>query len=329
MQQLTLSTFGDPRIVIEYREHDPAEPNETELLVKMEAAPINDSDLLLARGIYGVRPALPATIGAEGVGRVVAAGSATPQGLVGKRVLILPTYEQGTWAEYVTVAQKNTLVVDGDADPLQLAMAPINGATAWLLLHRFAELGPGDWVGQNASNSAVGLYVVAIAKLLGARTLNVVRREEAAATVRQAGGDAVLVDGADLAERIAKALDGERLALTLDCVGGETAATMAHALRFGGNSVSYATVTGTPPVASVFDMVFKHISFSGFWVINWLRSAPREEVLNTYDRVVHLVNSGTLVAPVDTTYTLRDHEKAIAHAMAPRRGGKILFTFGE
>ena len=82
-----------------------------------------------------------------------------------------------------------------EADPLQLAMLSINPATAHVMLSRFVDLKPGDWVAQPGANSAVGLLVIALAHLRGLKTLNVVRRDEAADEVRAAGGDHVLVSG--------------------------------------------------------------------------------------------------------------------------------------
>jgi NADPH:quinone reductase-like Zn-dependent oxidoreductase len=46
--------------------------------------------------------------------------------LQGKRVLILPTYEQGTWADEVVVPVRNIVLMSDEADPLQLSMIGIN-----------------------------------------------------------------------------------------------------------------------------------------------------------------------------------------------------------
>jgi NADPH:quinone reductase-like Zn-dependent oxidoreductase len=73
------------------------------VLIKLEAAGINGSDLMMIDGQYGIRPKLPSGIGAEGVGRVEKAGKGASH-LEGKRVVILPTYEQATWAAEYTVA---------------------------------------------------------------------------------------------------------------------------------------------------------------------------------------------------------------------------------
>ena len=93
------------------------------------------------------------------------------------------------WAEQVVVPVRNIVPLSGDADPLQLSMLGINPVTAYLLLSRYLSLMPGDWIGQTAANSAIGQYIIKFAKLAGVKTLNVVRREEAADQVRQFGGD--------------------------------------------------------------------------------------------------------------------------------------------
>jgi NADPH:quinone reductase-like Zn-dependent oxidoreductase len=146
----------------------------------MEAAQLNPSDFLLVRGLYGVRPAFPFSIGAVGMGCVTHPGSKVDVALQGTRVLMLPTYEQGTWADQVVVPVRNLVPMRDEADPLQLSMIGINPATASLLLNRYVSLMPGDWIGQTAANSAVGQYIIALAKLAGAKTLHVVRREAAA-----------------------------------------------------------------------------------------------------------------------------------------------------
>src|SRR5438876_4501910 len=141
--------------------------------------PMNPSDFLFVRGMYGIRPAFPSSVGAEGVGRVAKIGSKVDVALLGKRVLILPTYEQGTWADEVVAPVRNLVPMSDETDPLQLSMIGINPATAYLLLNRYVSLMPGDWIGQTAANAAMGQYIIALAKLAGAKTLNVVRRDEA------------------------------------------------------------------------------------------------------------------------------------------------------
>src|ERR1700746_395064 len=195
MRQLQLIAHGEPSDVIELKSVHERALGQEDVLISMEAAPLNPSDFLFVRGAYGVRPAFPSAVGAEGVGRVIKVGSKVDVALQGKRVLIIPTYEQGTWADQVVAPVRNIVPMGDAADPLQLSMIGINPVTAYLLLNRYVSLMPGDWIGQTAANSAMGQYVIALAKLAGIRTLNVVRREEAAEQVRQWGGDRVVLQG--------------------------------------------------------------------------------------------------------------------------------------
>jgi NADPH:quinone reductase-like Zn-dependent oxidoreductase len=119
MQQLQLVAYGEPSDVIELNRVPEPALGQEDVLVSMEAAPINPSDFMLVRGIYHVRPAFPFPVGAEGVRRVIRTGSKVDGALRGRRVLILMTYEQGTWADQVVVPARNVVPMSDDADPLQ------------------------------------------------------------------------------------------------------------------------------------------------------------------------------------------------------------------
>lgn len=326
MQRLTLTAFGAPEDVLALTEIPTPELTAEQVLVRMEAATINGSDLMLIRGMYPIRPSLPADVGCEGVGCVIKTGSAV-EALRGKRVVVLPTYEQGTWAEEIVVSRKSIVEVDESADPLQLAMLPINPATAYLLLTKFRSLQAGDWIGQTAANSAVGQYVTQLARSLGVKTLNVVRRPEAAEVVRKLGGDAVLVQGDSLDNEIGATLGQEQLALALDMLGGQPIGTLMHHLRIGGAGVGYALQSGSFPAVSPLDLYFRNLSLNGFWMVNWLRSAPHEEIQETYRHLARLVAEGSLSARVEKTYKLAQYKEAIVHAQQSERSGKVLFSF--
>ena len=325
MRQLQLIGNGEPWDVVELR--TVAEPvlGHDDVLVSMEAAPLNPSDFLLVRGIYGVRPSLPFSLGAEGVGRVARTGPNVDAALLGKRVLILPTYEQGTWADHVVVTERNIVPMPDGADPLQLAMIGINPATAYLLLNRYVSLMPGDWIGQTAANAAMGQYIIAIAKLAGVKTLNVVRRAEAVEQVRQWGGDRVVLQGDTLAKDIEAALGGKKLSLVLDTVGGTLVGELAKSLKTGGAIVIYALLSGQFPAVSPRDFIYRDLSLHGFWLINWLRNAARSEVHEIYRKLADLVADGSLAAAVERVYPLEQFKEAFNHAAQWHRSGKILF----
>jgi NADPH:quinone reductase-like Zn-dependent oxidoreductase len=239
----------------------------------------------------------------------------------------LPTYEQGTWADQVVVPVRNVVPMSDEPDPLQLSMIGINPATAYLLLSRYVSLMPGDWIGQTAANSAMGQYVIKLAKLAGVKTLNVVRRKEAAEQVRQFGGDRVVHQGDDLQKDIERALDGQRLSLVLDTVGGTPVGELAKALKSGGSVVVYALQSGQFPAISPKDLIYRGLSLHGFWLINWIRNAPRAEIQEIYQKLGALVADGSLSAAVEHVYSLDQFKEAFEHSLRSSRDGKILFKF--
>ena len=148
MKRVRLRAFGKPTTAPELVETESPEPGAGQLVVALEAAPINPSDLLLITGHYGYRPALPAAVGAEGVGRIVAVGRGVDPVRIGERVLVVPTLEHGTWQDRTVIDDTGAVPVDPGADVLQLAMLGINPLTADLLLRRFVDVAPGAWVAQ-------------------------------------------------------------------------------------------------------------------------------------------------------------------------------------
>ena len=328
MRQLQLVAHGEPVDVIELRTVCEPALGPEDVLISMEAAPLNPSDFLFVRGVYGVRPAFPSPVGAEAVGRVSKIGSKVDVALQGKRVLISPTYEQGTWADQVVVPVRNLVPMNDEADSLQLSMIGINPVTGYLLLNRYVSLMPGDWIGQTAANSAMGQYIIALAKLAGVRTLNVVRREEAAEQVRQWGGDRVVLQSDDLHKDLEEALDGKKLSLVLDTVGGTPVGELAKSLKPGGSVVVYGLQSGEFPPMPPREFIYRGLSLHGFWLINWIRNAPRTEIQEIYQKLGDLVADGSLSAAVEHVYPLDQFKEAFKQSLNSNRSGKILFKFG-
>jgi NADPH:quinone reductase-like Zn-dependent oxidoreductase len=327
MSQLTLTAVGDIDGSVQLTTDVDPTLGADDVLVAIEAAPVNNADFLLAAGWYAFQPKVPFALGTEGVGKVVEAGSAANQALVGQRVIILPTNEQGTWADRVVVSAKNVVPVGDAADPVQLAMLTVNPVTAHLLLTRYVSLKPGDWVGQDLGNSAVGQHVIALARQAGVKTLSVVRSHSAAAQLRELGADLVIVDGENLAQRIGDALGGQPLRLAL--TGGATVDALASAVEAGGTVVAYSAVTGQAPALPLGDLLFRELSLRGFWIIKWLREASRAEIEATYATLGRLIENGVLHAAVDSTYPLERYREALDRARQSGRSGKVLLTPGS
>jgi NADPH:quinone reductase-like Zn-dependent oxidoreductase len=246
-----------PQDVIEAVELEAPPLRAGQALVEVLAAPINPADILTLTGQYGVLPPLPAIGGREGVGRVAELGSDSGDAAVGQLVLL--PLGCGSWSSHVVTEAAQLRRLPDHADPLQLSMMAINPPTAALLLSEFVTVGPGDWVIQNAANSAVGLYLVQLARYRGYRTVNVVRRQDAAAAVRDAGGDIVLVDGEGLATRVLDGSDGA-IHLGIDAVGGPATGRLADCLSERATLVSYGRMSGEPCQIPADAFVFRDLT---------------------------------------------------------------------
>ena len=293
-------------------------------LVEVTAAPINPSDLLTLTGEYGQLPPLPAIGGREGVGRVAELGADTQGPAVGQLVL-LPV-GCGSWSTHVVAEAEQLVQLPNEADPQQLAMMTINPPTAALLLSEFVALEPDEWVLQNAANSAVGLYLVQLARYRGHRTVNVVRREDAVAVVREAGGDIVLVDGEDLAKRVAEATGGAKIRLGIDAVGGTATGRLADCLCQAATLVSYGRMSGEPCTVQPDAFVFRDLTMRGFWLASWFRQTPEQQRGAVVGEIARLIATGKLYAPIHATYDVSEIKEAVAAAASGGRSGKILIV---
>ena len=203
-------------------------------------------------------------------------------------------------------------------------MMGVNPPTAYLLLTDIVKLPPGSWVIQNAANSGVGRATVAIAKSLGLRTVNVVRRDEVIAEMKALGGDVVLVEGPELAKRVAAETGNAPIALALDGVGDTSPMNLMDCLSETGVLVSYGGTSGKPMVVQPGNFIFKKQTIRGFWLLYWYQSAKPDEITAMFDRLAPLIAAGTISTPVAATYGFDQVSEAITKAT--QSGGKVLFT---
>lgn len=311
-----------PQDVIDIVEMTLPPPAAGQVLIEVLAAPINPSDVLTLTGQYGLLPPLPAIGGNEGVGRVVALGDGVDAGWQG-RIVLLPV-GSGTWRTHLIAEAKGLIALPAGADVQQLAMLAINPPTALLMLSDFVALKPGDWVIQNAANSAVGSYLIGIAKARGIHCVNIVRRESAVAGVKAAGGEIVLVDGDKLAKRVAEATNSAPIRLGIDAVGGASTENLARCLAEGATLLNYGAMSGEPCQISPASFIFRDITLRGFWLSQWFRTATPQRRAEVFGEIGALIASGQLRAPVQATYPLSQIKQAVAAAAAGERDGKIL-----
>ena len=288
----------------------------------MFCAPINPADLNMIEGKYGEARDLPDVPGSEGCGRVVDLGAGVDGAWVGRKVLVdgQAWRQSGNWPLDRVVAVPDGLAAD------HAAVLRVNPPTAWLLLHQFTTLQPGDWVLQNGATSAVGRAVIEIAHQHGWKTLNVVRRAAAAEELRALGADAVVVDDEDMGAAAKEVLGGVVPRLALNAVGGISATRLAGLLASGGTLVTYGAMSKEALKIPNSFLIFRDLVFRGFWLTRWLRAASPDQVSSLFDQIFRLAASGCFAPRVVAEFPLAEAGAAVTRA--EEGGGKVLLRIG-
>jgi trans-2-enoyl-CoA reductase len=322
MKKVQITAYGAPEEVAHCVDApDVGAPGPGEVVFDVLAFPVNPADISFCRGNYRLRPPLPATPGAEGVGRVTAVGAGVSQLEPGDLVINM---QRENWAQRRRVNAEDALPIPPGLDLAQAAMLRINPPTAFLLLDDHAALKPADWVIQNVANSAVGRHVIVLAKARGVRSVNVVRRDDVAGELRDLGADIVLRDGPDLAERARVATGGAPIKLGIDAISGEACKRIGDCIAEGGIVVSYGSMSGQDPVMSRAAVNMRGVNLTGFNLGRGLAKRTRDQVRAIYADLAGKLRDGVLQAPIDAFYPIEEIRAALIRAQQGGRHGKVL-----
>ncbi len=303
---------------------DVGAPADGEVVVEVRAAAINPADLLIMEGRYPGPETLPAPMGIEGAGRVVAVGAGVTDLAAGDKVISLG---RANWAERIKAPADRVVKLPEGIDFSQAAMLKANPPSAHFMLTDYVELKPGDWVAQNAANSAVGRHVIRFARARGLKSVNIVRRESLVAELKAHGADVVVVDGDDLGARVRAEIGAEAsVRLGIDAVGGSSCQRLADCLSDGGTVVNYGFLSGEPCMITPHQAIIHDITRKGFWLMRKMQQLSRVEIGALYAEMAGAFMDGTLEVPVEASYGLDQAKAALAHAWKSGRDGKVMFT---
>jgi trans-2-enoyl-CoA reductase len=325
MNQIEFLAVGRPEDVVRCADATmPTKPEADGVLVKVLAFPINPADLLTMQGVYPRLDASTRMIGNEAVGEIVAVGADVERLAPGDRVILLTL---NNWRQFRLVKAHEVIKLSSHGELMQQAGLKVNPATASLLLQNFVGLKHGDWIIQDAANSAVSRATVQLAKLSGIRTVNVVRRADVVDELKAFGADVVLVDSEDLPARAQAAVGDGSIVLGIDSVGGTATDRIASCLDAGGTLVIYGAMSGAACTINPGTLVFQDIRIRGFWLSKYLMNAPRDAVEALYGKLDDLSSSGRLVTKIDSVFRADDIKSAVRRASTPGSDGKVMVVF--
>lgn len=180
----------------------------------------------------------------------------------------------------------------------------INPVTAWVLLQGLAAR-RADWVVLNAANSGVGRAVVQLGRLWGIKTLAIVRKrdddEAGSALIKkeleELGATRVIFDSElgtagkkGFEDQLHKWTGGEqdRIKLGLNSLGGRDAHLLSKCVDPGGSVITYGNMNNKPLTLSAGSLIFRNLSFRGFWLSKWAET-HREERIKTIKEILELM----------------------------------------
>ena len=324
-RQIKVEKFTTPEEGASFFQEKIEGPGPEELLVRTQYAPINPADLNVIEGKYGKLPQLPAIIGNEGSGQVIEVGESCEGFSVGDHVFYVNRND--CWQDYVRVNSNQVIKVPESLSPQLSSMLKVNPATAWLLLNQIEYKEPNFWIVQNAANSGVGIAVIEIAKLMGWKTINFVRRAELKDQLVSYGADLVVTDDDDGKNEAIERIRKDQVSLAINAVGGESALRIMSLLSEEGTHITYGAMAKRPLKVPNSFLIFRDLRIQGLWLSKWLNSTSRQVMETVYGKLAEMMIHENLHQPIDSIFRPEEIKFAIKRSMETGRKGKVLLDF--
>jgi len=304
-------------------------PGPGQVLVHVAASPINPSDQMFLRGLYGFKKPLPAVPGFEGSGTVEETGSGfRARFLKGRRVAcaaVDPRSSQGMWAEYVVTSAQSCMLLSDHVTMEQGAMMLVNPLTAWALLD-VARRGRHRAIVQTAAASALGKMVLKLGRRFSIPVINVVRRFEQVEALHALGADHVLNssdEGFD--SKLCKLCRDLGATIGFDAVSGEMSGRVLRAQPDGSELIVYGALSLEANQIDPMSLIFEAKRVKGFWLSEWLH---HRSVLGQFNlgRHVQSLLADDLKTEVHARMPLEKLASALEEYAANMTSGKILLV---
>jgi NADPH2:quinone reductase len=303
-------------------------PGPGEVLVRVAASPINPSDLMTVRGLYGIGWTFPLVPGLEGSGRVVAAGGGMLSRYLMGRAVACVADEQGLWAEYAVTKAARCLALPEDMPLGPAAMSFVNPLTA-IALVRSARRGGHRAAISTAAGGALGRMIEARGRQQGLKIISVVRRADQAQEMRDAGLRHVLsTDDPDFDNALKALCKRLRCRMAFDAVGGDLTGRVVEAMGRKSEVLVYGALALEAISLNPGTMIFKNVTVRGFWLTDWLmtRSFPQQLLLAR--NVTRALRDGFAQSRVAGVFDLENGAEALAAYTASMSAGKVLIATG-
>ena len=243
MKAIRIHNYGGAEVLV-LEDIPVPEPKPGEARIKIEAIGVNYIDIYHRTGLYPLKP--PFTLGMEAAGTVDATGEGVTEVRNGDRVAYAMV--AGSYAEYAIVPAAKLAPLPANLDSKCAAALMLQGMTAHYLTHATYPLQSRETALVHAAAGGVGLLLVQVAKMRGARVIGTVSTEAKAQLARQAGADEVILyTQADFLAETKRLTDDAGVHVVYDSVGATTFEKSLDCLRPRGYLVLFGQSSGPVP----------------------------------------------------------------------------------
>jgi NADPH2:quinone reductase len=282
-------------------------PAAGQIKLKQHAVGLNYIDTYHRNGLYKL-PSLPAVIGSEGAGEVIAVGSGVSELKVGDRVAYAS--QPGAYAEERLIAADRVVKVPSSIDYKTAGSMMLKGMTVRYLLRQTHKVGPGTVMLLHAAAGGIGLIACQWARHLGATIIGTVGSAEKARLAQDHGCTHVInYRTENFVERVKAITGGKGCDVVYDSVGKDTFPGSLDCLKPFGLWVSFGNSSGPAPP---FDIIMLSGKGSLFATRPTLvtYTAKREDLLANSSELFDVVGKGIVKIDVNQTYALKDAAQA-------------------
>lgn len=323
MQALQLTTFGGTD-ALQLVELPQPKPGPRQVLIKVEAAGLNYSDLMIMQNTYLQTMELPYVMGREFVGEVVATGGSVDDELLGARVV--GSAPGGAFAEYVVARPGGLRPVPDFMDAGTAIALQVQGITALHCLQDVGGLARGETVLVHAAAGGVGTLAVQLAQLFGAGAVfGTASSTEKCALIEELGGTAINYKDSDWVVALLQATNQQGANLILESVGGDVfKRSFREALAPFGRLVVFGAASQQAARLSNVEILGSGKSVHGYFLPQFYQRNKVHRIHEAWHQLLVFAEQEQVRVIVGATFKLAEAVAALEHMQQRASVGKIL-----
>ena len=305
---------------------DVADPiiKDDEVLVKIHAAALNRADLLQRQGKYPSPAGCPEWMGLEIAGVITEIGKDVTDWKVGDRVCAL--LGGGGYAEHVAVKRDMLMPVPRGLSMVEAAALPEAYATSYLNLFIEGHLEAGQTAFIPAGASGLASVAIPMAKAFGARVITSVLSDEIAEKIKDLGADVIINSTKENVEDVLKGEEenGTPVAVSMDCLSGETLGKSLPYMARGGYWVVISTLAGTETNLQLRPLLTKGLHLVGSMLRNRTPEFKAYILSDLVKNVWPKIEDGTIQPSIYKVLPITEAEAAHAILERSENVGKVV-----